>query len=198
MNATPTEARSRVLDSAERLFMQHGYANVSMRQIAEDLGVRQAALYYHAPEGKAQLFTDVLLRYLARHRQGLEAAIAAAPETLRAQLKAAAEWLIGQPPLDLIHMLRTDVALLADDYRHQLDDAIEASLMQPVAALFDAAQHRGEVRPLNRYLLAGGLVAILNWMAFFKSEAPPNFDMDSALEDVVSLLLDGAHAAPPP
>ncbi|CAO3428053.1 TetR/AcrR family transcriptional regulator [Azospirillum endophyticum] len=41
------EARSRLLDSAERLFAQHGYNGVSLRAITEDAQVNIASAHYY-------------------------------------------------------------------------------------------------------------------------------------------------------
>lgn len=39
--------RERILRAALRLFAEHGYGATSMREIAEQLGITKAALYYH-------------------------------------------------------------------------------------------------------------------------------------------------------
>jgi AcrR family transcriptional regulator len=43
-----------------RLFMQHGYKATSVRQIAEEVGCTEAALYYHFKDGKRALFGAVI------------------------------------------------------------------------------------------------------------------------------------------
>lgn len=42
-----TSLKERILDLAADLFVRHGYAETSMREIADELGVSKAALYYH-------------------------------------------------------------------------------------------------------------------------------------------------------
>ena len=53
MTAQPADAlvgtRERALAVALDLFSREGYDAVSMRQIAEELGVSKAALYHHFP-----------------------------------------------------------------------------------------------------------------------------------------------------
>ena len=39
--------RDRILDAALDLFIEHGYDGTSLREVAEQLGVTKAALYYH-------------------------------------------------------------------------------------------------------------------------------------------------------
>lgn len=43
----PTSMRERILDVALDLFTEHGYDGTSLREVAEQLGVTKAALYYH-------------------------------------------------------------------------------------------------------------------------------------------------------
>jgi AcrR family transcriptional regulator len=70
--------RTRILDAARALFADHGYAGTSMRDLAEELGMTKAALYYHFP-GKAQILlalVEPLLDELeALGGQGREAAV---------------------------------------------------------------------------------------------------------------------------
>jgi AcrR family transcriptional regulator len=55
-----TNRRDQMVDSACRLFMEHGYNTTSVRQIAEDVGCTEAALYYHFKSGKRELLQAVL------------------------------------------------------------------------------------------------------------------------------------------
>src|SRR3984957_14172445 len=43
----PTNTRERILDAALNLFIEKGFDKTSLREIAEQLGVTKAALYYH-------------------------------------------------------------------------------------------------------------------------------------------------------
>ena len=59
----------RVRDAALRLFAQYGYAAVSMRQIAREVGVQAGALYKYFPTKQ-----DILFDLLAGHMLALEVA----------------------------------------------------------------------------------------------------------------------------
>lgn len=54
------ETRRRILTVAERLFLAKGFKGVSMKDIADEIDVTTAALYYHFPEGKQELFLSML------------------------------------------------------------------------------------------------------------------------------------------
>lgn len=53
----------RVREAAERLFARHGFAAVSMRQIAAEVGVQAGALYLYTPDKQTLLF-DLMRAHL--------------------------------------------------------------------------------------------------------------------------------------
>ncbi|MFT7595614.1 MAG: AcrR family transcriptional regulator [Paracoccaceae bacterium] len=59
----------RIRDAASRLFARHGYAAVSMRQIAAEVGVQAGALYNYTPDKQSLLFG-----LMQQHMQDLLAA----------------------------------------------------------------------------------------------------------------------------
>jgi len=54
------ETRRRILTVAEQLFLAKGFKGVSMKDIADEIDVTTAALYYHFPEGKQELFLSMI------------------------------------------------------------------------------------------------------------------------------------------
>ena len=50
-----SEARERVLLVAERLFRERGYQAVTLRDIAQEVGIRHTSLYHHFPRGRNRL-----------------------------------------------------------------------------------------------------------------------------------------------
>lgn len=186
-----SESRERVLDAAEKLFMEHGYDRVSMRDIAALLGVRQAALYYHAPEGKSQLFMMVVERNMERQRKGLESVIEAAPHELHAQLTAISLWLVDHMPIDMIGMLRSDAAQTGDNGA-QLFAHVSRSIMAPILRVVMEAQERGEVRDMEPTALAGMLIANMNWTALLTHYFPIGRPKEQMIESQISVLLYGA------
>src|SRR5512136_498586 len=53
--------RDAILDTSAKLFSQHGYKEVSIRDIAQACGMTNAALYYHF-KNKEDLFLAMLQR----------------------------------------------------------------------------------------------------------------------------------------
>jgi AcrR family transcriptional regulator len=54
-----TDTRARIQAAALELFISRGFAQTSLREIAELLGVTKAALYYHFPS-KAELIRSII------------------------------------------------------------------------------------------------------------------------------------------
>lgn len=161
-----SEAARRVLDVAERLFMEQGYAAVALRDIADALGMRQASLYYHFPAGKEQLYVAVVERVFARHRAGLEAAVQAAAPDLRDQLQAVADWFGTQPPINFLGMMYADLPALSAEGARRVARSAFRGVFGPLHEVFAAAQARGLVRPLHPDLLAGFFIALLDGITF--------------------------------
>ena len=155
----PNLSHERVLSAAETLFMEHGYAAVTLRDIAGALGIRQASLYYHAPGGKEDLFVRVVERALARHQAGLEAAIAEAGTNLRAQLNAAAAWLLSQPAMNFARMVQSDIASVEGEARQRLTHQARLALIEPLQGAFlPVVAARGE-SPMHAAMLAGAFLS---------------------------------------
>ena len=53
-------SRARLVDTALRLFVEQGYEATSVTQILEQTEMARGALYHHFPDGKKQLFLDVV------------------------------------------------------------------------------------------------------------------------------------------
>ena len=136
-----TSSRERVLNSVEQLFNTRGYTAVSMHDIADALAMRQASLYYHVPEGKEQLYVEVVMRNPTRHQAGINQAIAAIKNRgLETQLLAISFWFMDNAPLRLLSMLETDMVALSTEHAEYLIEQAYQTLFAPIATLFSDAQ----------------------------------------------------------
>ncbi|MEZ4767235.1 MAG: TetR/AcrR family transcriptional regulator [Caldilineales bacterium] len=190
-DTTVNESRERLLDTAQHLFHQRGFKAVTMQQIARELGVKQASLYYHVPDGKEQLFVEVTTRSFEQHRQGLQAAIDSVGPGFAEQLAAAARWFASQPPISLMGMVYADMPALSDRNTQRLEGVAYRCLFEPIATMFREASMRGEICPMHPDLLAGSFLALMDGITYASSNqqaSPPRAAMGEA---IVSLLLDG-------
>ncbi len=182
-------ARERVLHVAERLFSERGYSSVTLRDIASELGIRQASLYHHVPGGKEQLFVEVTERSLERARVELEDVIRENGSNLRDQLVSAASFLLSQPPFDLARMIRSDMPAISEVHARRLTQIALRSLVVPIEVAFAAARERGEHHMEYERLLAGSFLAIIETVQVSQRFSPlPGDEMANMMIDV---LIDG-------
>jgi AcrR family transcriptional regulator len=161
MKQDNTEARERVIEVAERLFAQKGYAAVTLRDIAGQVGIKHASLYHHAPGGKEQLYVEVMERTLRRHHAGLTAAITNAAPDIRARLHATADWLMSQPPMDLVRMVYSDMPEINADHARRLSENAFEMMITPIGLALEMAHARGEIQHHDVGLIAGGILGML-------------------------------------
>jgi AcrR family transcriptional regulator len=157
--STISAARERVQATAERLFAERGYKAVTLRDIAQELGIRQASLYYHFPGGKEELYVTVTERGLQAHREGLEQAIAGAGESLEAGLRAVIQWLAMHPPVDLARMLLSDFPAISEEHRKRLTELALECLVKPIEKLLVQARQRGQGRDIDARFAALSILA---------------------------------------
>lgn len=156
-----TDARERVLEAAERLFARKGYASVTLRDIAAEVGIRHTSLYHHVPGGKEELFIEVTEREFERHRQGLAQVLHSTKLEIQAQLYAVADWLLSQPPVDLLRMGYVDMPAIDSTQAERLTRMAYASILSPIEEVLEQAEQRGEIKHHDFGLIAGSLLGMI-------------------------------------
>lgn len=199
-DSTPSAARERLIDAAEELFSQRGYAAVRLRDIATRVGLHHASLYHHVPGGKEELFVEVTERMFERHRAGLEAAINGAGDDIEAQLLAAARWLLSQPPLDIARMVHVDLPEINPDHSTRLTLTAYRTLLSPLEQIFRRAQVKWGIEDMHVIALAGMFLSTVQGLhnaPSVKFREDCDFkdirDKPELAVDVVKLFLYGIH-----
>lgn len=155
----------RIRAAALHLFARHGYAAVSMRQIAAEVGVQAGALYLYTPDKQALLF-----ELMQDHMTELLAALKALPdrETPMARLDQFARFHIGY------HLDRPEAVFIAymelrnlspanfaqiECLRRTYEDHLTAILAAGVA---DGSFTLGDAK-MSAFALIAMLTGVTNW-----------------------------------
>ena len=179
------ETRRQILSKAAELFLAKGYKGVSMKELAQAVQVTSAALYYHFPKGKEDLFTKMIQTvFVDEGVAGIEQALAA-KEDVRERFTLLTSALLTLP-LDerLSTLLRDAREHLKDPEHQQVILSLLDRIRQHVMGLFQAAHEAGAIRsdlPLN--VLVGLYLGMLR-----ESKSLLGADPASSL---VSVLFDG-------
>jgi AcrR family transcriptional regulator len=118
--SSPAQGRELLIEVGRRLFLAHGYADVSMQAIAQEAGMTKGAPYYHFAS-KQDLFVQVSLDIMATLLRTCEAALAAdGPFQLR----------VRQSILDVVHAISGDFSRWYSDLVRMDHDSVMHGAMK--------------------------------------------------------------------
>lgn len=181
-----------ILNAAERLFAERGFAAVKLHDIATAVNMRHASLYYYAPEGKEQLYVEVMERNFKHHRDGLTDAIIRAGDDLRSQMHAVAEWFALQTSINLGQIVRSDMPAISLPHAERLTELSLESLRMPIVSAIRRAQDQGQLDVLDVEFAAMGLVAFLQSVHNIPPRyAPAPADRVKLAKAMADMMLDG-------
>lgn len=186
-SSAPDSTRTRIQQEAARLFVASGYHGVSMREVAEAVGVTKPALYHHYADKEA-LFLAMLDGALA----GLSRLIkhASAQQGVRAQLQTLVDELVASAPEQRVGLqLASELRHVTPERRAAFEGEYRRVWMGGLAALFEAAVARGELRTdLPATALARAFLAIT--YPLVSGPVPP--EPGQTARALLSVYLDGA------
>jgi AcrR family transcriptional regulator len=189
-NAADATTQQRLFEIAEQMFAERGYADVRLRDIADVLGIKHSALYYHVPAGKPGLYVQVMERAMARHRAGMEQAIRTAGHEVRAQLQAVAAWLLANPPFDPISVTRRDVRELPDGEADRLSGLAFDALRLPLAEALEAANARGDAAVAQPELAAIAFISLIE-LVHGSNDETMRAVKPAIVENLIEMFLHG-------
>jgi AcrR family transcriptional regulator len=190
MNAI-SGGRERVLHEARKFFLDRGYAEISMQQIADAVGITKAALYYHFRD-KDDLFAQVVLREMSRQRESIERQIEK-DGSLAELIERIARLYIDQLSPESLRMM-TDFKSHVPESRHADVHAELDRFVNALTGLFERAASRGEIRDipprLAAFLFFHTLVGFVINSVIDPRLTPPS-DPTAAARLISSIVLHG-------
>jgi AcrR family transcriptional regulator len=181
--------RERILEEARRLFLERGYSDVSMQQIADAAGLRKASIYHHFKDKNA-LFTAIVLDEMRRTYDSLDETSRGVGD-LREILERIASTYLKQ--------IRSDLFRLTTDYRQHVPESeheeVHAELFRLAGLyerIFDRLTDEGHAITIPaRYAGMFFFQMQVAWLFYAKGDRAEEIDPDEAARMVASTLLDG-------
>lgn len=189
------ETRRQILTKAADLFLAKGYKGVSMKEIADAVEVTSAALYYHFPKGKEDLFTKMVQTVFVEEGIAGIDQILAATQDVRERLTLLTSALLTLPLDERLSTLMRDAREHLKTPEHQqVILSLLDRIRQHVTGLFQTAHDAGEIRPdLPVKVLVGLYMSMLREAKSLPGAQPAAY--------LVSVLFDGIaereHRPPP-
>ena len=190
------ETQDKILDTAERLFGDHGYAGTSLRQIIGEAGVNLAAIHYHFG-GKEELLHQLVTRKVGPVNQDrlalldrFEAEANPGPVPLEKLLRAFLE-----PPLLRLKEHPDFGKLMGRLYGEGLMPAIAEKHFQAIVTRFTAAFARS-LPELDERAVAIRLQFMVGAMAHTMLFGCQQFSIDAGLlvRELVAFIVGGLKA----
>src|SRR3989441_7231783 len=141
------ETWRQILTAAKGLFFAKGYKGVSMKEIADAVQVTPAALYYHFPKGKEDLFTKMIQTlFVDEGVAGLDQLLATT-QGLQERLTLFTASLLTLPIDEHFTMLLRDAREhIKDPENQRIILSLRDRLKQQAMGIFQAARDAGEIR----------------------------------------------------
>ena len=142
-----------ILTAAKDLFFAKGYKGVSMKEIADAVQVTPAALYYHFPKGKEDLFTKMIQTLFVEEGVAKIDQVLGTTQNLRERLTLFTASLLTLPIDEHFTMLLRDAKEhIKDPENQRIILSLRDRLKQQAMGIFQAARDAGEIRtdiPIN-------------------------------------------------
>jgi len=189
------ETRQQILEVARELFLTKGYKGVSMKEVAEEVQVTSAALYYRFPGGKQDLFFNIIQKMLEDWTQGAILATAQS-QGLQEDLIQLTQYLLTLP-MDRFSILARDIHenVLDRDAQRAALEKMQHVFVQHVADLFQQAIDAGEIdKEIPAEVLATmyeGMSISLLRSQHLKNGGVERYNSEQLAGFVVSVLLKG-------
>ena len=193
---SPVQGRELLIEAGRKLFLAHGYADVSMQTIAQEAGMTKGAPYYHFAS-KQDLFVHVSIDIMTTLVRSAKAALAADepfPQRVR------------QSMLDIVHAISGDFSRWYSDLI-QLDDACgigeamhaefgATTPMEMLMPMFERAHAEGAFSRVDAQ--AAGTVYFMLVKAVIdhaslqdKHALPDDMSLEQLIDTMVDIYFDG-------
>ena len=165
-NETPSPSRQAILAAAQSLLASHGYAGLSMRELAAESGLAKATIYHHFHD-KRDLFRSVLERDMTMvHDQIVGAAGSATGAVAKIQAVIRTYVSLMQERrtviMSVLRELGQDQDSLCDFIRER-----RIHYFAPIATILEAGIAEGVFRPINTEQAAISMVGMINAFVVF-------------------------------
>jgi len=197
-SGTPNR-RQCLIGSASKLFAEHGYEGTTIRQIARECGITEAAIYKHF-EGKDQLYEEVIHSKSRQHEISAYLATCGGLADVEDVLYTVARHILAtarQDPNLLRMLLYSSLegfrgsALLYREFRQPYIAYLREELRQRIAL--------GEIRPVNPFITSRCFVGMVMDCAInvelWNNLESTAYSAEAVIQNNVPMIARGLRAA---
>lgn len=182
--------RIRILNQATRLFVASGYSAISMREIAEAVGISKAGLYYHFKD-KEDLFIAILKdnlteigRIVAESRQSASDAYT--------RIRTMITRIFDQPPQQraVIRLASQEMGNINPQVRTQFNTLYHEEFIGQIESILQEGIDHSELRP-NPPAITCWILLGMMYPFFYSDPSRKEQSSEIIADQIVQLFFDG-------
>lgn len=154
------QTRTLILKAARRLFIQRGFADVAVGEVAHAAGVTKPTLYYHFGD-KEGLYADVLCDLMCEVG-GYIRSVTEADAIARQRLEDLAAGYFQHADATMEPMLRDAAELLGAAHGRRVHETYAREMLAPIAELMRDGMRLGEIAEGNADFLVRAWFGLLD------------------------------------
>ncbi len=185
--------REHILEEATRLFVAEGYVGLSMRRLAEQVGVSKAGLYYHFKD-KESLFLAILTKNLMEIEQIIREA-RNKHSSARESIEVIFRGIFAQSPEQqaIIRLASQEAIHLRPETRQAFRRLYHQKFTAQIQSILQEGVERGELKDMDTRQATWVLLGMM-YPYFYPSHRSEMGDPQAALEMMLTIFFEGALA----
>jgi len=193
---TAQATRDHILEVATRLFVAEGYKGLSMRTLAEEVGVSKAGLYYHFKD-KESLFLAILTENLVEIEKIIQQSRAEGIST-RDRIERIFRGIFNRSPDQqaIIRLASQEVGHLSPEAREHFRQLYHEKFTLQIRDILQEGIEAGELRKMDPGRATWVLLGMM-YPYFYPSHRAEMGDPQEALAMMLTIFFEGANAPEP-
>jgi AcrR family transcriptional regulator len=186
--------RENILQTGKRLFIQQGYYGISMRAIAEEVGVSKAALYYHFQD-KQELFLAILDESLDEIEHLLDECLETEDQAAK-RIERFVQQILSQPTeqRSVIRLANQELNHLDETARQAFEARYRSKFLDKIQKIFTEGVAQGELRQFDPGVLTWSLLGML-YPYFYTSPVKQIQNSETLASQLTAIFFQGARFA---
>jgi len=183
--------KQRAIEAATGMFVSAGYNGISMREIAESLGVSKAALYYHFKD-KQDLMVAILEGYLERMESLFESDISQ-ERNCREQITRFVTLIFAQPPQKraVMRLASQEMGKLDPQVREEFGRTYHRKFIRRIESILQTGVSTRELKPMDTASATWVLLGMM-YPFFYSGAANSDRDTTRLVDQILTIFFDGA------
>ncbi|GGK00018.1 TetR family transcriptional regulator [Lentibacillus kapialis] len=177
-----------IIQAATRLFIEYGYQNVSVDDVAKQCDLTKATVYYHY-DSKARLFTKTMVQMMVRIRERINTMLQESIPLKTRLFNITKAHLEATVNFDMDGFMKGVDNALTPEQLEEITNA-ETAMYQTIRHAFVYAMEQKEIRHINPTFATHAYLSLLK-AGNYRNESDHPDTIDETAKQIIQLLWQG-------